>query len=165
VSGGQRESCQVVIHDGGTYGEETLNCDLPVHAGREHHDPRRSLWWDEKTKVRVPAWRHRKLECDRENLLKAASGKPVSGYLPLERWFLRLPNRSMEDKCGCGSGKPVVYWSPEDGSSCEDCRHSLSVYIPAAVMWNILDHFQVQLPDEERARLAAVTDDPRRTGR
>ncbi len=74
-------------------------------------------------------------------------------FTPLERWFTRLPNTELEERCHCGSGKPVVFWSPEDGSGCEDCRGSLFMYIPEAVMYNIMEKFGIT--GELRARIYA----------
>jgi hypothetical protein len=64
-------------------------------------------------------------------------------FTPLERWFSRLPNTFLEEKCHCGSGKPLLYWSPEDGDGCKDCAGSLHVYIPEAVMYNVMDKFGI----------------------
>lgn len=65
----------------------------------------------------------------------------VDPMTPLERWFFNLPNASIREKCLCGSGKPVLYWSPDDGDGCEDCEGSMFVYIPVATMWNIVHKF------------------------
>jgi len=65
---------------------------------------------------------------------------------PMERWMSRLPNTEMEEHCHCGSGKPVIYWSPDDGTCCEACRFSFAVYIPHAVMYNIMSKFGI--PEE-----------------
>lgn len=69
------------------------------------------------------------------------AGKWKDPLTSLERWFTRLPNTEIENECHCRSGKPVVYWSPEDGTGCEDCSGSFFVYIPHAVMYNIMDKF------------------------
>jgi hypothetical protein len=85
------------------------------------------------------------------------------GYTDLERWFSRLPNIEMSDTCHCGSGYPVVYWSPDDGTCCRECKFSLAVYIPYAVMYNILYKFNIELSPEERKELYAMLDDPNET--
>lgn len=72
-------------------------------------------------------------------------------YTPLERWFARLPNLALEEKCHCGSEKPVLFWSPEDGTGCDDCRASLFLYIPDAVMYNVMEKFGIT--GELRARI------------
>lgn len=64
-------------------------------------------------------------------------------FTPLERWFSQLPSKWLEERCHCGSGKPLLYWSPEDGDGCEDCSGSLFVYIPEAVMYNVMDKFGI----------------------
>jgi hypothetical protein len=80
---------------------------------------------------------------------------------PLERWFTRLPNTEMEDaSCQCGSGLPVVYWSPEDGTACRKCRASCHIYIPEAVMWNFLEKFGIEVSPEDRTTLFALVADP-----
>lgn len=57
------ERCKLVIHDGGVYGEETLTCDLEKHPSHphEHHDDLRRMWWDDRTRVRIPMSRVREL--------------------------------------------------------------------------------------------------------
>lgn len=82
-------------------------------------------------------------------------------YTPLERWFARLPNMSMHTKCHCGSGKPLVYWSPEEGDGCADCsrENMFLIYIPHAVMWNIMEKFGITDP-ETRERIFAMVSDP-----
>jgi len=65
----------------------------------------------------------------------------VDPFSEMERWFYNLPCRYLSNICHCGSGKPVLYWSPDDGTGCEDCRGSLFVYIPAATMYNIMNKF------------------------
>lgn len=72
-------------------------------------------------------------------------------YTLLERWFARLPNLDLAEECHCGSGKPVLYWSPGDGTGCEDCRGLIFSYIPDAVMYNVMEKFGIT--GELRARI------------
>ncbi len=71
-----------------------------------------------------------------------------------ERWFSRLPCRYIKSECYCGSGKPELYWSPEDGTGCEDCKSSFHSYIPTATMFNIMDKFD--FPLELRTKIYAL---------
>lgn len=64
----------------------------------------------------------------------------------MERWFFNLPSKYLERNCHCGSGKPVLYWSPDDGTGCNECAGYLFAYIPSAVVYNIVEKFG--LPDE-----------------
>lgn len=81
---------------------------------------------------------------------------------PLERWFSRLPNMAMETECHCGSGKPVIYWSPEESSACEDCKHCYSIYIPDAVMYNIGEKFG--FPEELKRQIRERIEEERNGG-
>jgi hypothetical protein len=81
---------------------------------------------------------------------------------PLERWFTRLPNLELGElgeQCSCGSGKPVLYWTQDDGSGCEDCCGAFGQYIPEAVMYHVMDKFGI--PADVRKRVYAQVEEQR----
>lgn len=99
---------------------------------------------------------------EREEARQAAEARVPAWkdpFTPLERWFSRLPCNELRAECHCGSGRPVLYWSPEDGTGCEDCRGSLFIYIPEAVVFNIAEKFGIT--GELRARIYAEVEQGR----
>jgi hypothetical protein len=98
---------------------------------------------------------------------KKKNNKPITPeplyknpFTDLERWFYNLPNMGMWPKCQCGSGKPEVYWMPEDGTACRECKSSFHIYIPSAVLWNIVDKFKLELSPADRIKLFQMVEDP-----
>lgn len=89
----------------------------------------------------------------REAAQAAEAARWKDPYTELERWFARLPNLALEEECDCGSGKPVLYWSREDGTGCGECAGPLHgfLYIPSAVMYNVMEKFGIT--GELRARI------------
>ena len=71
--------------------------------------------------------------------------KWVDPFTPLQRWFFRLPCNSLARECHCGSGKPTIYWSPEDGTGCVDCAKDTFLLGDAcsATIWNFMEKFDL----------------------
>lgn len=126
---------------------EPIRCHLPAgHEGEWHFDRHLHRKW--------------KLGKTRKGHWVITDTEWADPFTPLERWFSNLPNMGMERNCHCGSDLPVVYWSREEGTACRACRSSFHLYIPSAVIWNIMDKFSFPLPLDEIGKLLEAVADP-----
>lgn len=81
----------------------------------------------------------------RTNYVRAAieTKKWIDPFTEFERWLYQTPIRFMEDTCSCGSNLPVLWWSPDGDSACFNCKGSLMVYIPEAMLWNLCNKLKL----------------------
>lgn len=129
----------------GQYLGKPVACHLAAEHEDDHYDKHRHEKW------KIITTRSRKTY---------VRSRWVDPHTEMERWFSYLPNRDMEDNCHCGSGLAVTYWSPEDGTACRQCKAYLHIYIPSAVIWNVLEHFDIPMTPEDRGKLFAALEDP-----
>ena len=113
----------------GSYVGAPIRCDLNEGHEEDHWDKRRHYKWHW-----VASRKRRKADIQ---------GTWTDPFNPIERWFSHLPNMSLREDCHCGSLLPVIYWSPEEGTGCDKCRNSFQIYSPQAVMYNIMDKFNI----------------------